>query len=415
MAVHTEKITDKAAKQLPAPEKGYAIYWCPRTDGFGVRITAKGARSWVAERRVDGETVRRTLGKVTGAAAITADAARRLQIDISSELQNGKDRLADRRERAAEDKADALTMAEGVRIYVKNKRRRHGKEFLPLKERTRDDYLAMIAPPGKTKRGKDTLPGELYAVAERPMHKLTAGEIQQLHKDLAARGERRQNYAMQLLRAVIRYHGIAIEDNPLAPTTAGAKRIHIALSEGDPTPIPASSLGKWWATATELEGSAADQLRAMLLVGARPGELPQLKAESVDLDAGVLTLMDTKNRDDHEVVMSSQLREIVERRMKGKRTGDTVFQFQDLRNVLAKVNKAAGTEQITPHCLRHTFATVAEALVSTYVLKRMLNHATGGDVTAEHYVHIDKERLRSGWQAVADFLDEQARQAMPKT
>lgn len=74
MAVHSEKITDRVAKALPQPAKGYTIFWCPRTDGFGVRVTANGARAWVAERRVDGETVRRTLGKVTGAAAITADA-----------------------------------------------------------------------------------------------------------------------------------------------------------------------------------------------------------------------------------------------------------------------------------------------------------------------------------------------------
>lgn len=125
MAVHTEKITDRVAKLLPEPDKGYLIYWCPRTDGFGVRVTSTGARSWVAERRLDGKTVRRTLGKIQGAAAITADAARRLQIDISSELQNGKDRLEDRRAQAIEDKQDTLTVAEGVRIYVRDKRRRH--------------------------------------------------------------------------------------------------------------------------------------------------------------------------------------------------------------------------------------------------------------------------------------------------
>jgi integrase len=413
MAVHTEKITDKVAKALPAPSTGYLIYWCPRTDGFGVRVTSTGARAWVAERRLDGKTVRRTLGKITGAAAITADAARRLQIDISSELQNGKDRLEDRRAQAIEDKADALSVAEGVRIYVRDKRRRHGKDFLPLKERTKDDYLGMVAPSGHTKKGKPTQAGELHSIAHRAMHKLTAVEIQTLHKDLAERGERRQAYAMQLLRAVLRFHGINIEDNPLAPTTAGAKRIHIAMSEGDPTPIPAASLGKWWAAATELTGESADQLRAMLLVGARPGELPQLLARSVDMDGGHFTMIDTKNRSDHLVMMSTQVREIFTRRMKGKRSGDLVMPIQDLRRVLGKVNKVAGTDHITPHCLRHTFATVAEALVSNYVLKKMLNHATSGDVTAGHYVHIDQDRLRAGWQAVADFLDAQAEKTKP--
>jgi integrase len=113
------------------------------------------------------------------------------------------------------------------------------------------------------------------------------------------------------------------------------------------------------------------------------------------------------------VMMSTQVREIFTRRMKGKRSGDLVMPIQDLRRVLGKVNKVAGTDHITPHCLRHTFATVAEALVSNYVLKKMLNHATSGDVTAGHYVHIDQDRLRAGWQAVADFLDAQAEKTKP--
>lgn len=408
MAVHSEKITDRVAKALPQPAKGYTIFWCPRTDGFGVRVTANGARAWVAERRVDGETVRRTLGKVTGAAAITADAARRLQIDISSELQNGRDRLDERREKAAEDKADALTVAEGLRLYAKNKKRRHGKEYIPIKDRTRADYLKMIAPPGVTKGGKETKGGELYTIAERPMHRLTAPELLALHKALAARGERRQAYAMQVLRAVLRFHGIQIADNPLAPTTAGAKRIHIAPSQGDPTPIPAKRLGVWWAAALAQKGDAAEQLRCMLMAGARPGELPQLLARDVDMDDGCFTLRDTKNRGDHTIMMSKQVRAIFEKRMDDKKPGDLVFPIQDLRVVLRKVNAIAETPQITPHCLRHTFATVAESLVSNYVLKRMLNHVTSGDVTGEHYVLIDEERMRAGWQAVADFLDAQA-------
>jgi integrase len=409
MAVHTEKITDKVARALPTPEKGYSIYWCPRTEGFGVRVTSTGARAWIAERRVNGETVRRTLGKVTGAAAITADAARRQQIDVSSELQNGRDRLDERRAQAAAAKADAMTLAEGVRIYCRDKRRRHGKDFLALKERTKEDYLAMIEPAGVTKKGVTTMPGELHSLAAKPMHKIKAGDIQAVHKELGARGERRQSYAMQLLRAVLRFHGITITDNPLAPTTAGAKRIHIALSEGDPSPIPADKLGAWWSAAQAQANASGDQLRAMLLAGARPGELPQLLVEQVDIDGGTFTMLDTKNRSDHTIVMSTQLKGIVERAIAGKRQRAAVFDVSDLRKVLGRVNSAAGTPDVTPHRLRHTFATVAEALVSTYVLKRMLNHATSGDVTATHYVQIDQARLRAGWQAVADYLDEAAR------
>lgn len=39
------------------------------------------------------------------------------------------------------------------------------------------------------------------------------------------------------------------------------------------------------------------------------------------------------------------------------------------------------------------------------VLKRMMNHAAGGDVTLGHYVGKSEAQLRVGWQTVADFVE----------
>ena len=61
------------------------------------------------------------------------------------------------------------------------------------------------------------------------------------------------------------------------------------------------------------------------------------------------------------------------------------------------------------HGLRATFASIAEELVSSALLKRMMNHAAAGDVTLGHYVAKSEAQLRSGWQAVADFVEEAAR------
>jgi hypothetical protein len=61
------------------------------------------------------------------------------------------------------------------------------------------------------------------------------------------------------------------------------------------------------------------------------------------------------------------------------------------------------------HGLRATFASIAEELLSSALLKRMLNHAAAGDVTFGHYVAKSEAQLRSGWQALADFVEEAAR------
>jgi Arm DNA-binding domain len=75
------RLTERKALALSLPGSGYTLHWCGQTPGFGVRVTAAGARSWVAERRVNGKTVRRTLGKVAGRGAISSDAARKLMIE----------------------------------------------------------------------------------------------------------------------------------------------------------------------------------------------------------------------------------------------------------------------------------------------------------------------------------------------
>lgn len=83
------RLTDRVAAKVREPEQGQEFHWCPSTPGFGLRVSSTGDRAYVLERRLDGKTIRRTLGKAAGAKAISADTARKLKITISSELQTG--------------------------------------------------------------------------------------------------------------------------------------------------------------------------------------------------------------------------------------------------------------------------------------------------------------------------------------
>jgi hypothetical protein len=48
------------------------------------------------------------------------------------------------------------------------------------------------------------------------------------------------------------------------------------------------------------------------------------------------------------------------------------------------------------HGLRATFASIAEELVSSALLKRMMNRAAAGDVTLGHYVAKSEAQLGQG-------------------
>lgn len=400
------RLTDRKAAALPLPAKGYILHWCGQTPGFGVRVTAAGARAWIAERRVNGKTVRRTLGRASGRGAISSDTARKLMIEVSGELQRGVDRLADKRaereERRRVEAETALTFSEALADYVTRKRR--SKDGLPLKASTRADYLAMIRTGRVTKDGRPLADGELRPLADIPVARIGADDIRKVFASASARGARRGAYAMQVLRAVLNWHGVTIPDNPLAREVAGKDRITLPKTTGSPKPIPPERLSAWWKAAGQRAGQeAADYCRLLLLTGMRPGELSAARVQDLDETGGRLTLRDTKNRTDHTVLLSTQALAIAVARATGKKLGQKLFAVGDVRKTLASINAVAGTA-VKPHGLRATFASVAEELVSAYTLKRMLNHADASDVTGSHYVGKSEAQLRTAWQSVADFV-----------
>ncbi|MCE2659485.1 MAG: integrase family protein, partial [Rubrivivax sp.] len=375
----TKRLTDSLARSLPPPAQSYEIHWCKDTPGFGVRVTSSGERAYISERRVDGKTVRRTLGKAAGAAAISADAARKLQVTVSSELQQGVDRAAVKRAERKAEKEDALTLADALKTYVTQKRR--GKDGLALKERTKADYLAMVEPARTLPSGKPTAAGELHSLAGRSLRRITADDIRQLHAELEPRGQRRQTYAMQVLRAVLNWHGVAVAESPLAKTTAGRDRIVLPPTKAKRATIPPEKLGAWWRAATARAGRAsADGLRLMLVTGMRPGEVfgsqhaNGLLARDVDLDGARLTLHDTKNRQQHVVYLPTQAVEILRPHVTGKTPAEGVFAVQP-QSAMRDINKEAGVAGVSPHGLRATFATVADELAPGSAVRRMLNHA----------------------------------------
>lgn len=409
MPVLEKRLTDAIARAVPIPSSGYELHWCPKTPGFGVRISATGDRAYVAERRVDGRSVRRTLGKAIGAKAISVDAARHLQIAVSSELQTGVDRAEVKREQRKQEKQESVTLADAVAAYVKGKRR--GKDGLALKERTKADYLAMVDAGGTRQTGEPFADGPLFSLASKSIYRITADDMRKVYDTAAVRSKRRAIYAMQVLRAVLNWHGVAVADSPLAKTTAGKDRIILAGTAGRPTPIPPEKLRAWWrAASAHAGGDAADGCRLILLTGCRPGEVfgsayqTGVLVGDVDIEGGRLTLTDTKNRKDHTVVLSEQALAIAKAHCKGKAASDKLFEVIDPGKTLNIINEAAKITGITAHKLRHTFASVAEELVSGYALKRMLNHTDGGDVTGAHYVGKSETQLRAAWQAVADFI-----------
>jgi integrase len=444
MPAATHRLTTARALALDVPtiEPGktarYAIYWCPETPGFGCRVTIENVRAWVTEQRVDGRSVRRTIGPVRGSLApagkgarrdepralarggIEADAARKEAGIRSGELLAGRDRLAENREKALFVKTERRTFGQALREYVRTKRR--AKDKKPLKASTVADYLAMLEPPTETRKA-----GVLHSIADKSLAKLKAADIRELHRTLLQRAEkraskhgididkhvigRRADYAMQVLRAVLRHEGVTLDDDPFSLDTPGAKRISITPPRGNPQPIPSEKLGDWWIAALQRESMAADILRFMMLTGLRPGEAAALTVKDFDAQARRVTLADTKNRRPHVVYLAKEASLIVEANVRGQRPGSPIFGDVNLRKTTAALAAAVGIEGMTPHKARHTFATVADSLdISRTVRDRLLNHAPTG-VGDANYVNVTPDRLAQAWERVSTYIYAKAEEA----
>jgi integrase len=387
-----------------------------------LRVAPDGARTLLVRYTVKGTTAERQhrlpqeYGEGPGQIKLAAACAETSRIralareGVDWPAEEEARLLAETKARELADRQEGLTLAAAVREYVQKKRR--AKDGLPLKARTQADYLAMIEPGKTSSKGKKFADGELYPLAGKLLSKLTAEDIRNVYTRQLKRSERQAAYAMQVTRAVLRWHGVTVPENPLGRDTAGRDRIVLAPPKGNPSPIPPERLGAWWRAAGIAPSRvAADYYRFQLLTGCRGGEIhgnkrhgyPPIKVGDADLQGGRIILRDTKNRGDHKLLLSSQALEIVEGYCEGRKPEEPLFPIVDARKTLAWINAQAQTT-VQGHGLRATFASVAEELVSGGVLKRMMNHAAGGDVTLGHYVGKGEAQLRAGWQVVADFV-----------
>ena len=105
------KLTDKMIRELPAPERGNRIVYDDGVRGFGIRVTAAGAKSFVLNYWSSGRQRRYTIGRYPDWPLATARAeAKRLKLELRA---NGSDPLA-----RLEAKRSAPTMADLAKRYL---------------------------------------------------------------------------------------------------------------------------------------------------------------------------------------------------------------------------------------------------------------------------------------------------------
>lgn len=265
--------------------------------------------------------------------------------------------------------------------------------------------------------------GPLHPLAERPVGSLRRGEILAWLTEISSTpGLRKESCkcrdrcALQGLQAVLRW---CADRDAVQPGIAA--RIDIGYQ---PAPGRALTLEERERLRRELAQrdawagkSSIRLLRVLIETGARLGELRLAQVEMLDLESGVLRLPTSKARHPRAIVLSDAAREIC-RRARGRRVSGWLFPsparpglpltHQPLILLLQRIARRAGIERVetlTPHSLRHTFATVAlERGHRVDDIAAQLGHDPA--TTRRHYIH--RVAMPAVRRVVADVMGEGA-------
>lgn len=380
------KLTKTSVAALPLPEAGQAFYFDDELPSFGVRVTSGGSKSYILDRRIGGKKRRITLGRANQIAPEQARVEARKKI---GEILSGGDPVAAKRRQ----KLEGITLQAALDDYVTTR---------DLKPRTVSDMRTVFA---------RLLSGWL----KKPITAITPEMVERKHRELGKASAAQADLCMRYLRAVLSYSTARyvdasgrpiIVDNPVARLSRTKAWFRV---ERRRTLLKAPQLPAWYEAVDTLPGNVRDYLVFLLLTGLRGGEGAALRWVNVDLKARHFTVQDTKNRRPHTLPTSDFVQAMLERRHEA-RTNEYVFvglhgkgHIRSADSAI-RIAKAASGVDFCRHDLRRTFATTAESLdLPAYAVKRLLNHADGGDVTAGYLV-IDVERLRKPMQRITDAL-----------
>lgn len=345
---------------------------------------------------------------------ITAEEARKLAIAALGRVTVGDDPAAERKTRRK-----SMTMKELCEKYLKAAEMGLilGKGNRPKKSSTiytdRGRVERHIIPLLGTKRVIDITRADI----NRFLRDVASGKTAKVEKTKNLRGKSvvrggtgTASRTTGLLGGILSFavsEGI-IETNP----ALGVKRPADGRRQRRLTPHEYAKLGEALQSA-KAEGELAqviDGAWLLALSGCRLGEVVNLKWEEVDYKGGCLRLADSKEgasvrpagRKLLEYIASIDRKEECDYVLAPARSGET---FGGLPGGWKRLAKRAGLDDVTPHTLRHSFASIAGDLGYTEpTIAAMLGHAAAS-VTSRYIHHLDTVLI-----AAADNVTEEIAQ-----
>jgi len=392
----TKRVVDSAGPK----DKRYYV-WDSLLAGFGVRIEASGAKTFIVRYRADsgGRSAAQRFVTIGRYGTLTPEQARKQARTVLGAAAVGEDPADQRRAKRREMKMTALIDLYDAEGCVVQRGKRQGT---PMKPRTKAYTLARLrhhaAPLLGHKRASEINPGDI----ERLVADVTAGKTARDDKVgprkriIVRGGAGAARKVVRDLSAVFSFalrRGI-VQCNPCE--TAAVRK----TDNQNTRFLTLEEVTRLGAALNALEGEgvnpkALNIARLWALTGCRRDEIAGLRWPEVNLEGGLLELDDSKTGKSIRPLGAAAVA-----LLKGiEREGESEFvfpaergdgHFQGTKGVWAKAIKKAGLADVTPHTLRHTMGSTAtstgEALALTGAI---LGHANPRSTAI--YAHVQND------------------------
>jgi len=401
------------------PDKAQAFLWDTDTPTLALRVTPTGRKTYVFEARLNGSTIRMSIGTLTDwpikQARLKAQGLKMLVDGGTDPREVERDRQTAAVEKKTAAASHALTVGEVWTVYLAARKKHWG-------ERHYTEHVLMVNVGGlKTMRGTRgrgvTAPGILHALMAMPLRDLTAPVIEAWADNEAKTRPSAARLAWRCLKAFLgwcseqtEYSALVTERNP-AKTTKTREALGKPKVKQDA--LLKEQLPAWFAAIRQLQNPViAAYLQTLLLTGARAGEVLGLRWDDINTKWRGLTIRD-KVEGTRVIPFTpyvSQLLATLPRRndfvfSSPVSAGGTLVIPRNPHNDACVV---AGIDDLTIHGLRRSFKSLTEWLeIPAGVVAQIMGHKPSA--TAEkHYTVRPLDLLRVHHEKIEAWILEQA-------
>ena len=400
------RLTKRTIDALKPVRLRDTFLWDGELRGFGVRVKPSGTKTFMIQyRNLEGRTRRCVIGQY---GVLTVEQARDMAQKKLASVIDGADPSAERHAIRQGLTVSALcdwylTEAEAGRLIGRNRR--------PIKASSLSGDRSRIALHIKPLIGNRVVSQLKLADIERLQGDIAAGRTARARKigrgGQTAGGIGVAARAISTLRSLLN-HARRLGLIEVSPATGvrimAPQKLKRYLSAGE-----IRHLGKVM-TQMEREGehpTGLAAIRVMLLTGFRRMEVLAMRKEWVQPDDNLVRFPDTKSGPQIRVAGDAAMTVLEAQALRSH--SHYIFpadwgdgHFIGVVRVLQRVCMRAGLDEVTPHTLRHSFASMAAAQgFSELTISGLLGHAPRG--VTQRYVHLDTALIIAADQVAAEI------------